>query len=74
MKTFEVQFRYQNRDDQTIESTVKVDASNLPGGVARLQGKRERGRLYRRYRRFCGSRARFGPRGHPVSKPRAASW
>jgi hypothetical protein len=35
MKTFEVQFRYQNRDDQTIESTVKVDASSLPGGVAR---------------------------------------
>lgn len=35
MKTFEVQFRYQNRDDQSIESTVKAEASSLPGGVAR---------------------------------------
>jgi hypothetical protein len=35
MKTFEVQFRYQDRDDQMVESTVKVDASSLPGGVAR---------------------------------------
>jgi hypothetical protein len=35
MKTFEVQFRYQDRNDVTGESTVKVDASNLPGAVAK---------------------------------------
>lgn len=35
MKTFEVHFRFQDRNDQAVESTVKVDASSLPGGVAR---------------------------------------
>ena len=35
MKTFEVQFQYQNRDSETVESTVKVDASSLPGAVAK---------------------------------------
>ena len=35
MKSFEVQFRYQDRTEGTVESTVKVDASNLPGGVAK---------------------------------------
>ena len=35
MKTFEVQFRYQDRKEETLESTVKVDASSLPGGVAK---------------------------------------
>jgi hypothetical protein len=35
MKTFEVQFSYQDRDKGKIESTLKVDASSLPGGVAK---------------------------------------
>ena len=35
MKTFEVQFRYRDRNEETVESTVKVDASSLPGGVAK---------------------------------------
>ena len=35
MKTFEVRFRYQDRSQGTVESTVKVDASSLPGGVAK---------------------------------------
>ena len=35
MKTFEVQFRYRDRNDQNVESTIKADASSLPGGVAR---------------------------------------
>jgi hypothetical protein len=35
MKTFEVRFRYQGRNEETVESTVKVDASNLPGAVAK---------------------------------------
>lgn len=35
MKTFEVQFRYRDRNEETTESTVKVDASSLPGGVAK---------------------------------------
>ena len=35
MKTFEVQFSYRDRNEETSESTIKVDASNLPGGVAK---------------------------------------
>jgi hypothetical protein len=35
MKTFEVQFRFRDRNEATVESTAKVDASNLPGGVAK---------------------------------------
>ena len=35
MKTFEVRFRYQDRSEGAVESTVKVDASSLPGGVAK---------------------------------------
>jgi hypothetical protein len=35
MKTFEVQFRYQDRNEGTVEATVKVDASNLPGAVGK---------------------------------------
>jgi len=35
MKTFEVQFRYQDRSEGTVESTVKVEASSLPGGVGK---------------------------------------
>ena len=35
MKTFEVQFRYQDRNEESAEKTVKVDASSLPGGVAK---------------------------------------
>jgi len=35
MKTFEVKFRFQDRSDATVESTVNVDASSLPGAVAK---------------------------------------
>ena len=35
MKTFEVQFRYRDRHEETVEATVNVNASNLPGGVAK---------------------------------------
>ena len=35
MKTFEVQFRYRDRNEGTVESTVKVDASSLPGAVGK---------------------------------------
>jgi hypothetical protein len=35
MKTFEVQFRYRDRNDGTVESTVKVEASSLPGAVGK---------------------------------------
>jgi hypothetical protein len=35
MKTFEVHFRYQDRNTGTVESTVNVDASSLPGAVAK---------------------------------------
>lgn len=35
MKTFELQFRYLDRNGETVESTVKVDASSLPGAVGK---------------------------------------
>jgi len=35
MKTFEVSFRYQDRKNGSEGSTVKVDASSLPGAVAK---------------------------------------
>jgi hypothetical protein len=35
MKSFEVHFRFQDRNDEPVESTVNVDASSLPGGVAK---------------------------------------
>ena len=35
MKSFEVHFSYLDRSDTKVESTVKVEASSLPGAVAR---------------------------------------
>ena len=35
MKSFEVHFRFQDRTEAAVESTVKVDASSLPGAVAK---------------------------------------
>jgi hypothetical protein len=35
MKTFEVSFRYQDRTNSSEGSTVKLDASSLPGAVAK---------------------------------------
>jgi hypothetical protein len=35
MKTFEVQLRYRDRNEGTAESVVKVEASSLPGAIAK---------------------------------------
>ena len=35
MKTFEVSFSYQDRTNGTEQSTVKLDASNLPVAIAK---------------------------------------
>jgi hypothetical protein len=35
MKTFEVHFHYLDRNEATVESTIKLDASSLPGAVAK---------------------------------------
>jgi hypothetical protein len=35
MKTFEVQLNFRDRSDQAVESTVNVEASSLPGAVAK---------------------------------------
>jgi hypothetical protein len=35
MKTFEMQFRYRDRNEGTVESTVTVNASSLPGAVGK---------------------------------------
>jgi hypothetical protein len=35
MKSFEVQFRFQDRNDEKVESTKTIAASSLPGAVAK---------------------------------------
>jgi hypothetical protein len=35
MKTFEVQFRFRDRNEETRESTTKVEATSLPGAVGK---------------------------------------
>jgi hypothetical protein len=35
MKTFEISLHYQDRNDSREGTTVKVDASSLPGAVAK---------------------------------------
>ena len=35
MKTFEVQFRYRDRNEETVESAVKVEAPSLQGAVGK---------------------------------------
>lgn len=35
MKSFEVQFRYQDRTEGAVKSTVQADASSLPGAVGK---------------------------------------
>jgi hypothetical protein len=35
MKTFEVSFKFQDRKNEPVESTVTQDASSLPGAVAK---------------------------------------
>jgi hypothetical protein len=35
MKTFEVQFRYRDRNEERAESMVKLEASSLPGAVGK---------------------------------------
>jgi transposase-like protein len=35
MKTFEIQLSYRDRSEAKVESSVKVDASSLPGAVAK---------------------------------------
>lgn len=35
MKAFEVQFQYRDRNEESVQATILVDASSLPGGVAR---------------------------------------
>ena len=35
MKTFEVQFRFRDRKEETVESTVNAEASSLPGAVGK---------------------------------------
>ena len=35
MKAFEVQLNFRDRSDQAVESTVNIEASSLPGAVAK---------------------------------------
>jgi hypothetical protein len=38
MKTFEVQFRYRDRNEETAESMVKVEASSLQARSVKQHG------------------------------------
>jgi hypothetical protein len=35
MKTFRVEFKYQDRKDESQGSTVKIDATSMPGAIAK---------------------------------------
>ncbi|HVA93729.1 MAG TPA: hypothetical protein VNI36_02390 [Candidatus Dormibacteraeota bacterium] len=35
MKTFEIQFRFRDRNEAVVESTARIDASSLPGAIAK---------------------------------------
>ena len=50
MKTFEVSFSYQDRNNEAKSSSSKVEASSLPGAVARAT--REFVKLLDRKQRF----------------------
>ena len=50
MKTFEISFHYQDRNNAAQESTSKIDASSLPGAVAKAT--REFVKLLDRKQRF----------------------
>jgi hypothetical protein len=83
MKTFEVQFRYRDRNEGAAESTVKVEASSLPGAVGQAPREFVKG-LDRKQRfdmnknglglrpnRLAQQRRRWHPRGPPLVKSSA---
>jgi hypothetical protein len=43
MKTFEVSFRYQDRSKGSEQTTIKLDASSLPGAIAKATREFVRG-------------------------------
>ena len=65
MKTFSVQFRYEDRSAGTVESTVSVEASSLPGAVAKAT--REFVKSLDRKQRFDMSKNGLGITAKPVS-------
>jgi hypothetical protein len=67
MKTFEVRFRYQDRSQGTVESTVKVDASSLPGAVAKAAREFVKG--LDRKQRFDMNKNGLEITTKPVDKP-----
>ena len=50
MKSFDLHFRFRDRNENTVESKAKVDASSLPGAVAK--GAREFVKGLERKQRF----------------------
>ena len=50
MKSFDLQFRFRDRNENTVESKAKVDASSLAGAVAK--GAREFVKGLERKQRF----------------------
>ena len=70
MKTFEVHFRYQDRNTGTVESTVNVDASSLPGAVAKAVREFVKG--LDRKQRFDMNKNGLGITARSVDKPTEA--
>jgi hypothetical protein len=65
MKTFEVRFRYQDRSTGAVESTSTVDASSLPGAVAKAT--REFVKALDRKQRFDMNKSGLEITAKPVS-------
>jgi hypothetical protein len=71
MKTFEVSFRYHDRNEQTAGSTLKVEASNLPGAVGKAT--REFVKSLDRKRRFDMNKSGLEITAKPASAEAEAS-
>jgi hypothetical protein len=64
VKTFEVHFRYQDRNAGTVDSTVNVEASSLPGVVGKAVREFVRG--LERKQRFDMNKNGLGISAKPV--------
>jgi len=70
MKTFEVRFHYQDRNEQSAGSTIKVEASNLPGAVGKAT--REFVKSLDRKQRFDMNKSGLEITAKPASEATAA--
>lgn len=70
MKSFEVSFRYQDRKADPEGATVKIDASSLPGAIAKATREFVKG--LDRKRRFDMNKNGLEIKAKPVTSSRPA--